>query len=806
MSSNISKWFPRVSMQQTNDKVFGRTRAIERELKILAKKFSTNINFNLLDYYAFQTLLEQGNVFFQDSCMSQYKLYRISAASSDKNVERSSYKILLKRKSMLIRTHLKRRHFQLLFIISKTIKQLLANGIFEAAFHLCSLYNNIAILTAQNMRVSSGSMIISNTHSSLMSNPKRLDISSILQLVTRYRTESCCSNLISCLLANSRADLQYDDDDSDTSSVLVFHALTKELSQSEEFNMQQHEQKLLKHHHHQKHKQQQQQQEALNDSKEIKLCSSSIATKPVTVPATKNDDPAINFFDNMTTTATAAEEGNEKVSTDIETHVSNVENGELLIELIRAEEIFIAHIIVKCLKFCPSAFEGEITKTEIMKMIEKASRFLWTHISGTLENFVLWWNHTLPLACRSVGCAKYLREWLLSHCDAPEPIQATLRGLGEILTIHVVGCLWDKQFRKCLILANNANPEKKFERNSEFYCHDDKFAGTTCGYFWNELLKSLVTITNSCDRAGTIASELPIVEQIPVLHRLDHSIHTMRLYVATIAKKLCSDWNMSTFFKIVHNDMNLCLEQLGQLRLPALVSSLSDVHISVNVALREKLVSEVKINRDKAKLTTSQCINDVFAKVCLETSLATLKIYFPPLKIWNVNHLKPKHNEYIDVYLDLIYKPVIESTKDMDILSLALKIIGEALLEHIYERRIKFSVCGAINLMKDFDGIQNWILTKTCNELPESYRDKLSRHEVLKVCEGVGKILLRQPDEIISMLPSKPIEKKGSTDDDDERAPLPPEMYINQQKWLELRATRRSALISCLCNNVNIIS
>lgn len=84
--------------------------------------------------------------------------------------------------------------------------------------------------------------------------------------------------------------------------------------------------------------------------------------------------------------------------------------------------------------------------------------------------------------------------------------------------------------------------------------------------------------------------------------------------------------------------------------------------------------------------------------------------------------------------------PVIESTNDFEILALALKIIGEALLEHIYEKRIKFSICGAINLMKDFDGIAEWILTKTCNELPENYRDKLSKHEVLKVCEGVGKV------------------------------------------------------------------
>lgn len=167
---------------------------------------------------------------------------------------------------------------------------------------------------------------------------------------------------------------------------------------------------------------------------------------------------------------------------------------------------------------------------------------------------------------------------------------------------------------------------------------------------------------------------------------------------------------------------------------------LLEVHINVNVALREKLVSEVRSNRDKAKKTTSECINNVFAHTCEQTSLATLRIYFPPVKIWRVNHLKTKHNQYIDVYLDLIYQPVIEATKDLEILSLALKIIGEALLEHIYAKRIKFSICGAVNLMKDFEGIAAWI--ETCKELPSNYRDKLARHEVLKVCEGVGKVKL----------------------------------------------------------------
>lgn len=43
-----------------------------------------------------------------------------------------------------------------------------------------------------------------------------------------------------------------------------------------------------------------------------------------------------------------------------------------------------------------------------------------------------------------------------------------------------------------------------------------QYDGTICGYMWGELLRTLVTITNSCDRGGTIATELPITEQIPV--------------------------------------------------------------------------------------------------------------------------------------------------------------------------------------------------------------------------------------------------------------------------------------------------
>jgi len=337
-----------------------------------------------------------------------------------------------------MRRNLRRRHFQLLFIISKTIKKMLCDGIFEAAFHLSSLFNNVLIMTFEYTKSLSGSLICSNTFPSVLANLKAMDINSILQLVTRFRTESCCARLISCLLANCRVELQFDDNDSDTSSLLVFQALTAELSQSDEL--------MLKN--------------------EIRPCF--VAPKPATIAASNIDDPVIDFFDKMTNSNGTFIVDDNSIPPSQPQQQQQSEENEMLIELIRAEEIFIAHIIAKCLKLCPSAFDGAITKAVVMRLIEKASRFLWTHVSSTLEHFVLWWNSS-PLACRPIGCTKYLREWLLYQCtDAPEPVLSTLRSLGEILTIHTVGCLWDKQFRNCLVLSTG-NPHQIFERHSVFF-------------------------------------------------------------------------------------------------------------------------------------------------------------------------------------------------------------------------------------------------------------------------------------------------------------------------------------------------
>lgn len=82
----------------------------------------------------------------------------------------------------------------------------------------------------------------------------------------------------------------------------------------------------------------------------------------------------------------------------------------------------------------------------------------------------------------------------------------------------------------------------------------------------------------------------------------------MRLWAAAKAKALCIEWCMEMFFKVVQSDVNQCLEQIKTLRTPDLVSADAfEVEIQVNVALRAKLVSEVKVNICKLKVVSYIC-------------------------------------------------------------------------------------------------------------------------------------------------------------------------------------------------------
>lgn len=164
----------------------------------------------------------------------------------------------------------------------------------------------------------------------------------------------------------------------------------------------------------------------------------------------------------------------------------------------------------------------------------------------------------------------------------------------------------------------------------------------------------------------------------------------MRLWAAAKAKALCTDWNMTMFFKVVQNDVNQCLDQIKVLRVPDLVpTDPLEVQVKVCVALRAKLISEVKVNIGKLKvfyhgtvivyllcyasnrtvqtplrlslsslppfifsfqLTYNECI-DVLAAICKTMCLATLSLCFPKSRTWQENSEQEKANDYVSYYL-----------------------------------------------------------------------------------------------------------------------------------------------------------
>lgn len=73
----------------------------------------------------------------------------------------------------------------------------------------------------------------------------------------------------------------------------------------------------------------------------------------------------------------------------------------------------------------------------------------------------------------------------------------------------------------------------------------------------------------------------------------------------------------------------------------------------------------------------------------------------------------------------------------------------ESWLDHIYLNKIKFSRYGSLQLLCDFAFVSKWI--SDCASITHEMRKSMLKNEVLRRCEGVGKLLLRSPGEHIKM-------------------------------------------------------
>ncbi|XP_068156723.1 uncharacterized protein [Drosophila tropicalis] len=757
------KWYCRNKSQPMH--TFAEIGKLGLELRRITKRIVIDVNSSILSEH--DTILEECERVVEQYWNLKDETKNADFQSLSKKIKRSPYNQLLMRKFNLLMELNDRRFCQLTFVLKQTLSHLLRKSMqsemwLNWALHITQLYNKCRkveqisqmppVMEPTQRDEDEGvdepklsgkrkeemhANVCSNMYPALLMSIKPIDFGYVLQLVSQTRVEQNALDLVFGL-----------------------------------FNMGE--------------------QDAWREQQNLESTSSSLE-----ILRTLNISFAAGDYQSY---CESAQDYNAMVVTDTSQGQGQVQGQGQEQQSLRCkhtesflqkERLFIAQLIAKAMEICPTIFDnGKGGPMDMNAYIVRGMRLLWSYVGIILDHILLWWIDT-PMSCYNINHIDSIRSWLYHQSvnDIPEPVFSTLRGIGEILTGFVCNNIWDQLFR--LTLISSTSSKRLVDQVVEQYrdCPKNEF-GTFTGTVWISIFSNLVNLSNqyfSDIEVHNNSSLLPVAEQIPILHRLDHSVHSMRLWVTEQAKFLCCEWKMDRFFQIMEHDVKLCLNVFITFKLPKLTADLSDILMLVCVALRTKLIFEVNANIDKLKKTTDECVQ-ILSAVCRVLSLANFTLCFPAASFWQREiYNNDEKSLYVGYVLDEIFLPTIRATNDIVILKLILKLICEAWLDFIYQKRIRFSVNGAVRLLNDFDDVREWILS--CTQLDEQQLDKLSNHEVLRMCKGVGKILLRKPEDIISISQSPKFDKK-TQDAAAQDTQLPSEMFVsNQQHWLQLRAS-----------------
>ncbi|XP_031786371.1 coiled-coil domain-containing protein 142 [Nasonia vitripennis] len=603
-------------------------------------------------------------------------------------------------------------------------------------FRLVNVYNDLLSLDHD---VSEPSVnIFYNDCPNMLEPLKIISVSRILQIIANKRAEEYCHELIDCLLANYRSSCDKDDsrfmasndiEVAENSSIEIYRTLTKHL------------------------------------------------TPPITA-------------------ATGAREA-----------VSNIESMQALVNTQNEQVVRLLNVVKiispQLLGSDATRIENDelkIRRTAVKKVTEFYQEVAWGSVSSILDHVVLWWSRE-ALAARHSHGSQHLKDWLhqfIQGSEVPSTVRPALQTLCDALGCHVTITAWDQLFRLAYTAAfecQSKAPPEIAESSRECITK-----GTDTGQKFAELFELLMTLSNACETGGewVIGAplvELPLSEQIVVLHRMDHSVHTMRLWAMQEARMIAHTWELEVFFLIVKGDIVNCLEILSYLKLADHSNELESEPVSVQVyvcaKMRAKIVSEVTANIQLLKEAPALCTK-ILAQIGRVVSLANLHMCFPKSSYWrrNLSVAPNAPSLYVESYFERVLLPILEVINDPETSNMVLRIMCEAWLDYIYLHKIKFSEWGALQLLKDFAHVLTWVTE--CGIISEKVRQHLLKNEVLRRCEGVGRLLLRHPGEAISM--NKKLPQRTSDNGSPESLGLermPAEMYVpNQEQWLELRASK----------------
>ncbi|XP_026730638.1 uncharacterized protein LOC113495845 [Trichoplusia ni] len=666
----------------------------------------------------------------------------------------------------------------------------------ESCLSLVGIYNNLIGLSYK--KFASKFNIGSNTYPIIISETKNITLTKIVQILSKSRAEINCQRLINCLVKVYQPDEKSDNDSSSSTaeSLEIYHTLTKHITpptstMSRNMTVEKRRDAFT-----------------VNKKLKMKQAQSLIELKNEQnkkfneLITAQNSDAEVPYLSLLTNEYTLE-------------HIFN--NEENINGILQSEEMYIEILLDTVANMSPNLLGSngvkklkngrvQASKKAAHKVTEYYQNILWGDVGSCLEHIVLWWSH-YPLAMRSPNTSQNLREWLFvtfNVNNTPELILSALRILADALGCHVTTTSWDKHFGATLT-TNLKLTTLKVNPEISLYITESTESGASFAL----TLQGLVTLNNQCEVTwdyilGAPLDDLPIVEQIPILHRLDHSIHTYRLWCLAETRRLANLWEMNDFFRVAHNDMQACMEQLINLRFAdhtiTIESGNIGVHENVCAKMREKLVSEVKVNIQKLKDATEE-ITQVLSSVCATTSLAHLTMIFPSNIEWRQVTRPPQtvHSIYVHEFLNTMLLPVIKATQDIATLNMILKIMCESWLHHIYIAKVKFTKDAAMQLLADFNEVRIWLTE--CKSLTTAARKQMLQNEVLRRCEGVGRLLLHAPGDLISMqdstMQSAQQVRKDVTENDTPEQLMPAEMYVpNQKQWLTLRAKKMNGPVA----------
>lgn len=170
---------------------------------------------------------------------------------------------------------------------------------------LVSAYNKCVNLL-NNFEYGGSAQICSVSFTSISLPPSCIDVKYILHIITVHRSEFCCLQLISSVLASCQLDTNENDSESETSSIEILKALTSHMSSGAA--------PLNQNNHHQ-------------------------STAQV---------PTMAFFNRMVPTRG---QNLNNITND-----RNVNDDDYLEKMVSNEENYFAFVLLKCMQLCPSIF------------------------------------------------------------------------------------------------------------------------------------------------------------------------------------------------------------------------------------------------------------------------------------------------------------------------------------------------------------------------------------------------------------------------------------------------------------------